>query len=53
MARAGEISALGVTIDPTQNVLSTGNVVIAVQIVPDGTAREIIIPIGYTQSLTA
>ncbi len=53
MVRNGEISAPGVTIDPTQNVLSTGTVIIAVQIVPDGVARQIVIPIGYTQSLTA
>jgi hypothetical protein len=51
MVRAGEISVPGVTINPTQNVLSSGSVTINVQIVPDGTAREIIIPIGYTQSL--
>lgn len=53
MVRASEISAPGVTIDPSQNVLSTGQVVVNVQIVPDGVAREIIVPIGYTQSLTA
>lgn len=53
MVRNKEISFPGVTIDPTQNVLSTGNVVITVQIVPDGIARNIIVPIGFTQSLTA
>jgi len=53
MVRAGEISAPGVTIDPTQDVLSSGSVTINVQIVPDGVARQIIVPIGYTQSLTA
>lgn len=36
---AGEIP----TIDPTQNVLSTGNLVIAVKATPEGVARNIII----------
>ena len=53
MVRAGEISANGVTINPTQNVLSTGTVIINVQLVPDGVARQIVVPIGYTNTLAA
>ena len=53
MVRDGEISADGVTIDPTQNVFSTSTIIISVQIVPDGVARQIVVPIGYTQTLTA
>lgn len=52
MVRASEISAYSVTIDPTQNVLSTGTVIINVLLLQDGVARQIVVPIGYTQSLT-
>jgi hypothetical protein len=52
MVRDSEISAYAVTIDPTQNVLSTGTVVITVTLEPDGVARQIQIPIGYSQSIS-
>lgn len=52
MVRASELSAYGVTIDPTQNVLSTGKIIVAVQLVQEGVARQIEVPIGYTTSLT-
>jgi hypothetical protein len=53
MVRASEISNDSVTIDPTQNVLSTNTVTINVLLLPDGVARQIVVPIGYTQTLTA
>lgn len=52
MVRASEISAYSVTIDPTQNVLSTGILTINVLLLQDGVARQIVVPIGYTQSLS-
>jgi Protein of unknown function (DUF2586) len=52
MVRAGEISAFGVYIDPNQNVLSTSTINIVIQLIEDGVARQIVIPIGYTQSLS-
>lgn len=53
MIRAGEISADGITIDPTQNILSTSNFYIKFQIVPTGTARNIITNIGYASSVSS
>ncbi|HWB93500.1 MAG TPA: DUF2586 family protein, partial [Puia sp.] len=52
MARDGEISAYKVIIDPTQNVLSTNTIVITAQIVKDGVARNIVVNIGYQQSIS-
>lgn len=46
-----EISAFSVTIDPTQNVLSTSKLVVSIQIVPVGVARRIEINIGFTLSV--
>ena len=43
----GEISAFKVTINPLQNVLSTGKISIGVKIVPVGVARQIEINIGF------
>lgn len=48
---AGEISAGSITIDPTQNVNSTGKLVVSISIVPVGSAREIVANIGYTLSI--
>tara|TARA_R110000796_G_scaffold96178_2_gene201781 strand:+ start:4713 stop:5900 length:1188 start_codon:yes stop_codon:yes gene_type:complete len=47
MVRDGEISAYSVKIDPTQPVLSTSNLVIAVGIVPVGVASTITTNIGF------
>lgn len=47
MVRNGEISAQKVAINPTQNVLSTGKIIIAISIVPVGTARNIVVNIGF------
>lgn len=47
-----EISARAVIIDPTQNVTSTSLVVVQVQIIANGIARNILVPIGYKKSLS-
>jgi hypothetical protein len=51
METDGEISAGEATIDPTQDVLSTSQLTIAVAIVPVGIAEEIIVNIGLTTNL--
>jgi hypothetical protein len=51
MVRNGEASAIGVTIDPNQNVASTSKVIIAINIVPIGVARNIVVNIGFKTSL--
>jgi hypothetical protein len=51
MVRNVELSAFAVTIDPTQNVLSTNNLTIAVKLVPIGVARQITVNIGFTLSI--
>lgn len=51
MVRNNELSAFDVTIDPTQNVLSTSNLTIAVKLVPVGVARQITVNIGFTLSI--
>jgi hypothetical protein len=47
MQRDFEISAYSVVIDPTQNVLSTSELVINVSIVPVGVARTITVNVGF------
>jgi hypothetical protein len=47
MEKDQEISAFAVTIDPTQNVLSTSTLKVSVKIVPVGVARNIEFTIGY------
>lgn len=51
MLRNREISAQSVTIDPTQNVLATNTLEIAIAIVPIGVARQIVVKIGFTTSI--
>lgn len=51
MIRDTELSAFAVTIDSTQNVLSTSNLTIAVKLVPIGVARQITVNIGFTLSI--
>ena len=52
MVSAGELSAAKASIDPTQNVLSTGTLTIVVQLIPVGVARTIVINVGYTLAIT-
>src|SRR6185312_2251723 len=51
MVRDNNLSAYSVTIDPTQNVLSTSTLTVAVKLISKGVARNIIVNIGYAQSL--
>jgi hypothetical protein len=51
MIRNGEISAQGVTINSTQNVLATGVLTINVNIVQVATGRNINVNIGYVVSV--
>ena len=44
----GEISAFAVSIDPTQNVLSTNKLIISIKIIPVGSSEEIVSNVGYT-----
>jgi len=53
MLTAGEISASQTLIDPTQNVLSTSEIVMTLEIVPVGVARTIRIKIGFTANLSS
>lgn len=47
----GEISAFSVTINPVQNVLTSGKLEIAIKIVPVGVAREIVLNIGFALNI--
>jgi hypothetical protein len=51
MQRDSEISAFEVVISAVQNVLSTGKIVVAVNIVPVGVARNIVVNIGFNVSI--
>lgn len=52
MVRDSELSAYGVQINTAQNVLSTNKIIISVELVQEGVARQIQVPIGYTTSLS-
>ena len=51
IVRDGDLSAYSITIDPTQNVLSTNNITVAVKLLPVGVARQITVNIGFTTKL--
>lgn len=51
MAADGEISVGQATVDPTQNILSTSTLTIAVAIIPIGIAEQIVVNIGLTTNL--
>lgn len=51
MQREAELSAFAVTIDPTQNVLSTNTLTIAVKLVPVGVADTIEVNVGFALSV--
>lgn len=51
MARNQEISAYSITINPSQDVLTTSTIVIGIKIVPVGVARQIEFNIGLTPSI--
>ncbi|MGV7234655.1 MAG: DUF2586 family protein [Nitrosomonadaceae bacterium] len=52
MERDEEVSAFQVTINPTQDVLATSEVVVTVVIVPVGVARQIKVNIGFAVSIS-
>ena len=52
MVAAGELSAAKATVDPTQDVLSTSELVISVQLIPVGVAHTIIINVGFTTQIS-
>lgn len=52
MTTGGEVSDIGVFINPAQDVLTTGILNITVQIVPVGVARNITVQIGYVVKTT-
>lgn len=51
MVRDRELSDYSVTIDPSQDVLSTSELVISVSLLPTGTARTITVNIGFETSV--
>jgi len=51
MVRDGELSAVSVLIDPTQNVLSTGKLYVTVNLLPIGVAEAIQVNIGFVTSI--
>ena len=51
MVRDSELSAYQTTINTTQDVLSTGVLVVSIVLVPIGVARNIVVNIGFTLSI--
>lgn len=51
MVRLSNLNAYDVVVDPSQNVLSTSELVVAVSLLMPGVARQITIPITFTQSI--
>lgn len=48
MVRDGELSDYSATVNPAQNVLSTSKVIVVVELLSNGVARQIEVPIGFT-----
>ena len=51
MVRDGELSAFDVLIKPNQPVLSTGKLIITINLVPIGIANDITVNIGFTNKI--
>lgn len=51
MIRDGELSAMEVVINPLQNVLQTGKLIVTINLVPIGVARNIQVNIGFNVSI--
>jgi hypothetical protein len=51
MVRDGDLSAYSVSINPTQDVLSTSKIIIAIGLLPKGVARMIQVNIGFVTSI--
>lgn len=52
MVRDTELSDFKVSIDPTQDILSTGKVVVAIQLLPIGVAEAIQVNIGFVTAIS-
>jgi hypothetical protein len=52
MVRDSELSAYDVTINPSQNVLATSKIIVVVELVINGVARTIQIPIGFVPKIS-
>ena len=52
MVRDTELSAFKTSIDPNQDVLSTGKVIVAVQLLPIGVAEAIQVNIGFVTAIS-
>ena len=52
MQQADEISGFGVYVNPDQNVLATGELVVSVEIVPIGVGRKIVVNLSFAAKLT-
>lgn len=51
MIRDGELSDMAVVVNPTQNVLSTSKVTVTISLQPKGTARNIVVNIGFNVTI--
>jgi len=51
MVRDGDLSNYSVAVNPAQNVLSTSKVVITINLQPKGTARNIVVNIGFNVTI--
>jgi hypothetical protein len=51
MVRDGELSAKGISINPSQNVLATNTIQVSITLVKNGVARTIQIPISFKPSI--
>lgn len=51
MVSAGELSSYGVIINPVQNVLATQELRITVELLPTGTANNIVVDLGFTTAI--
>ena len=52
MTAAGELSAGKATIDPTQNFISTSQVIVSAQLLIVGVARNIVVNLGYVTQIS-
>jgi hypothetical protein len=52
MERDEELSSFDVVINPEQDVLTSGEVVVSILIIPIGVARQIKVNIGFTVAIS-
>jgi hypothetical protein len=52
MVRDSELSAYACTINPAQNVLATSKIIVVVQLLINGVARQISVPIGFVPKIS-